>query len=80
MDTEADTSISKSINDNVPVFQAQTPRISSPLKQPNDDIDPSHLQPINVIHPPKISDLPKISSYTDIDTVTEAVKLATEIH
>ncbi|MCI32472.1 hypothetical protein A2U01_0053686, partial [Trifolium medium] len=81
METDADTGIYKTINDNVPGLQAQTPPISSPLNQPNPnsnyDIDPSLLQPINVIHPPKISDLPNISSESDIDTVTEAVKFVT---
>ncbi|MCH90105.1 hypothetical protein A2U01_0011012, partial [Trifolium medium] len=79
MDTGADSGNSKSINDNVSVLQAQTRPISSPLNQPNpdsnNDIDPSLLQPINVIHPPQISDLPNITSDTDIDTVTDAVKL-----
>ncbi|MCH83836.1 hypothetical protein A2U01_0004662, partial [Trifolium medium] len=55
MDTDADTGNPNSINDNVPVFQAHTPPISSSLNQPipetNDDIDPTLLQPINIIHP-----------------------------
>ncbi|MCI21078.1 hypothetical protein A2U01_0042242, partial [Trifolium medium] len=46
-DTEANTGISNSPNNNVPVFQAHTPPISSPLNQFNDDIDPALLQPIN---------------------------------
>ncbi|MCH96494.1 hypothetical protein A2U01_0017481, partial [Trifolium medium] len=84
MDTEADAGISKSFNDNVHNLQAQIPPISSPHNQShpetNDDIDPALLNPINVIHPPQVSGLPNISSDTDIDTVTDAVKLATEIH
>ncbi|MCH87356.1 hypothetical protein A2U01_0008224, partial [Trifolium medium] len=53
---------------------------NQPNLNSNDDIDPSLLQPINVIHPPQLSDLPNIDSDTDIDTVSERVNLATEIH
>ncbi|MCI62300.1 hypothetical protein A2U01_0083557, partial [Trifolium medium] len=73
MDTEADTGNPTSLNDNIANFQAQTPLISSPLNQPNDDIDSSLLQPINVIHPLKTSDLPPITSETDLDTVAEGI-------
>ncbi|MCI74677.1 hypothetical protein A2U01_0095941, partial [Trifolium medium] len=45
MDVEANAGISKSSNDNVSNFQAQTLLISSPLNKPDDDIDPSLLKP-----------------------------------
>ncbi|MCH96281.1 hypothetical protein A2U01_0017265, partial [Trifolium medium] len=84
MDTEANTGNLNSINGNVADLQAQTPPISSPLNQPNtetnDNIDPALLQPLNIIHPPKMSDLPPINSETNIETLTEGFKLATEIH
>ncbi|MCI24263.1 hypothetical protein A2U01_0045446, partial [Trifolium medium] len=68
MDTDANTGNLNSINDNVPILQAQTSPISPSSNQPhsesNDDIDPSLLQQINVIHPPKIFDLPNITSDT----------------
>ncbi|MCI50596.1 hypothetical protein A2U01_0071840, partial [Trifolium medium] len=79
VETDADTDISKSPNNNAPIFQAQTSPISSSLNQPlpeiNDDIDPTLFQPINVIHPPKMPDLPNFNSDTDIDSVIEGVEL-----
>ncbi|MCI57604.1 hypothetical protein A2U01_0078855, partial [Trifolium medium] len=62
MDTEADTGNPISLNDNIANFQAQTHFTSSPLNQP-----------INVIHPPLTSDLPSITSETDLDTVAEGI-------
>ncbi|MCI49762.1 hypothetical protein A2U01_0071006, partial [Trifolium medium] len=76
MNVEANAGISKSSNDNVSNFQARTPLISSPLNKSNDDIDPSLLNPINVILPPQTSDLPPITSETDLDTVAEGIKIA----
>ncbi|MCI02636.1 hypothetical protein A2U01_0023670, partial [Trifolium medium] len=62
----------------------KNPSTLSPLNKPtsetNDDIDPSLFQPINIIHPPQTSDLPEINPNTDLDTVAEGIKLATEIH
>ncbi|MCI08418.1 hypothetical protein A2U01_0029495, partial [Trifolium medium] len=49
----------------------------TPENQQGHIIDPSLLQPFNVITPPKISDLPKITSETDLDTVAEGLELAT---
>ncbi|MCI49760.1 hypothetical protein A2U01_0071004 [Trifolium medium] len=79
MDTEANAGISKSSNDNVSNFKAQTPLISSPLNKSNDDIDPSLLKQINVIHPPQTSDLPPLTSETDIDTIAAGIKLAAQL-
>ncbi|MCI59867.1 hypothetical protein A2U01_0081122, partial [Trifolium medium] len=65
MDTEANAGNSNSSNDNVSNFQAQIPFISSSINKLNDDIDPSLLISINVIHPPQTSDLPPLTSETD---------------
>ncbi|MCI71432.1 hypothetical protein A2U01_0092695, partial [Trifolium medium] len=56
MTTEADTcNIHSSENIGID-SQAQTPPITSPVNQPVsetiDDIDPSLLKPINIVHPP----------------------------
>ncbi|MCI31139.1 hypothetical protein A2U01_0052350 [Trifolium medium] len=62
MDTEADTGMLNTSNNYVPILQAQTYPILSPLKQSNpesnDDIDPTLLQPLYTIHPPSMSDCP----------------------
>ncbi|MCH89588.1 hypothetical protein A2U01_0010488, partial [Trifolium medium] len=76
MDTDANTGNSNSINDNVHVLQAQ----KQPQPETNNDIDPTLLQPLNVIHPPTMSDLPNINPDTEIETVIEGFELATEIH
>ncbi|MCI48164.1 hypothetical protein A2U01_0069407, partial [Trifolium medium] len=83
MSTEAETGNTHSPKDNVTFTQAQNPPITSPLNQPlsepNDDIDPSLLKPINIIPPPQTSDFPPITSETDVDTVAEGIKIAAEI-
>ncbi|MCI26894.1 hypothetical protein A2U01_0048092, partial [Trifolium medium] len=75
MTTEAETGNTHSPKDNVIVSQAQTPPITSHLNQslfePNDDIDPALLQPINISYPPQTSELPPINSEPDLDTVAE---------
>ncbi|MCI62525.1 hypothetical protein A2U01_0083782, partial [Trifolium medium] len=80
MHTEADTGNIHSPKDNVTFTQAQTPPITSPINQPlsepSDDIDPSLLKPINIIPPPQTSDLPPITSETDLDIVAEGIKIA----
>ncbi|MCI30930.1 hypothetical protein A2U01_0052141, partial [Trifolium medium] len=80
MHTEAETCNSHFLKDNVTNSQAQTPPITSPVKQPlsetNDDIDPSLLKPINIVHPPQTSDLPPITTESDLDTVAEGIKIA----
>ncbi|MCI76324.1 hypothetical protein A2U01_0097593, partial [Trifolium medium] len=53
--------------------------LNQPLSEPIDDIDPSLLQPINIAYPPQTSDLPPINSETDLDTVAEGIKIASEI-
>ncbi|MCI31830.1 hypothetical protein A2U01_0053042, partial [Trifolium medium] len=80
MTTEAEAVNSHSSKDNVIDSQAQTPPISSPLNPPlpEIDIDPSLLQPINISYPPQTSDLPPITSETDLDTVAEGIKVAAE--
>ncbi|MCI60499.1 hypothetical protein A2U01_0081755, partial [Trifolium medium] len=81
MHTEADTGNIHSPKDNVTDSQAQIPPISSPLNQPlpETNIDPYLLQPINIAYPPQTSDLPPITSETDLDTVAEGIKIAAEI-
>ncbi|MCI60457.1 hypothetical protein A2U01_0081713, partial [Trifolium medium] len=75
MTIEAETGISHSSKDIVTNTQAQTPPITAPVNQPlsepNDDIDPSLVKPLNVVYPPQTSDLPPINSETDLDTVAE---------
>ncbi|MCH93231.1 hypothetical protein A2U01_0014179, partial [Trifolium medium] len=73
MTTEAETGNIHSSKDKVIDSQAQTPHISSPLNQPlpEIDIDPSLLQPINIAYPSQTSELPPITSETDLDTVAE---------
>ncbi|MCI53972.1 hypothetical protein A2U01_0075219, partial [Trifolium medium] len=52
----------------------------NPLNQPLPEIDPALLQPINIAYPAQTSDLPPITSETDLDTVAEGIKIAAEIH
>ncbi|MCI45831.1 hypothetical protein A2U01_0067070, partial [Trifolium medium] len=63
MHTEAETGNSPSPKDKVTNSQAQTPPITSPINQPssepNDDIDPSLFEPINIVQPPQTSELPQ---------------------
>ncbi|MCI67057.1 hypothetical protein A2U01_0088315, partial [Trifolium medium] len=71
MTTEAETGNIHSPKDNVTNTQAQTPPVTSPLNHPlsetNDDIDPSLVKPLNIAFPPQTSDLPPITSETDLD-------------
>ncbi|MCH80540.1 hypothetical protein A2U01_0001310 [Trifolium medium] len=77
METEADTGNSNLIIDNVPILQAQNPPSSSTTNKPTEE---SMFTPLNIIHPPKLSDLPPITKNTDIDTLEESQRIAIEIH
>ncbi|MCI42490.1 hypothetical protein A2U01_0063727, partial [Trifolium medium] len=80
MHTEADTGNSHSPKDNVTNTQAQTPPVTTPVNQPLsepfDDIDPSMFEPLSIVPPPQTSNLPPITSETDLDTVAEGIKIA----
>ncbi|MCI61948.1 hypothetical protein A2U01_0083205, partial [Trifolium medium] len=56
MNTEANAGISHSNKDDNSNSQAQT-------------LDPALLQPLNVDYPPQISDIPPVTSDSDIDTI-----------
>ncbi|MCI33097.1 hypothetical protein A2U01_0054313, partial [Trifolium medium] len=47
---------------------------------PESELDPALFQPLNVIHPPQMSDIPPITSDSDIDTVAEILEIASEVH
>ncbi|MCI11989.1 hypothetical protein A2U01_0033092, partial [Trifolium medium] len=68
MNVEADVGKSHSNTDNVLNSQAQNQNLSEI------DLDPSLLQPLNTVYPAKISDLPPITSETDLDSVAEGIK------
>ncbi|MCI21139.1 hypothetical protein A2U01_0042303, partial [Trifolium medium] len=76
MFTKAETGNIHSSEDTVLNSQAQNPP-NQPL--PEIDIDPALLQPINIAYPAQTSELPPITSATDLDTVAEGIKIATEI-
>ncbi|MCI96471.1 hypothetical protein A2U01_0117771, partial [Trifolium medium] len=46
---------------------------------PEIDLDPALLQPLNIAYPAQTSDLPPITSETDLDSVIEGIKIASEI-
>ncbi|MCI15837.1 hypothetical protein A2U01_0036976, partial [Trifolium medium] len=72
MNAEADAGISQSIENDILNFQAQN--------QPEYDLDPALLKPLNIAFPPQLSDLPTINSETDLDTIAEGVEIASELH
>ncbi|MCI10849.1 hypothetical protein A2U01_0031945, partial [Trifolium medium] len=74
VNAEANAGNSLSNKDDILSSQAQNQPLS------NTDLDPALLQPLNIAYPAQMSDLPPITSETDIDTVIEGMEIASEIH